>query len=188
MKSIAIIALLSATSAVKLHDAPDPMPSAQAFSYNERAPAAAGLVQVQTACAASGVTGVSCIPDQQLFATGMNGDEDLGQDITMKGDKFHYNQQGLVQFATGMNGDEDLGQDITMKGNKFHYAQNKLAQFATGMNGDEDLGQDITMKGDKFHYNQQDNNMVQFATGMNGDEDLGQDITMKGDKFHYNQQ
>jgi len=28
MKSIAIIALLSATSAVKLNDAPDPMPSA----------------------------------------------------------------------------------------------------------------------------------------------------------------
>jgi len=27
------------------------------------------------------------------FATGMNGDEDLGQDITMKGEKFHYNQQ-----------------------------------------------------------------------------------------------
>ena len=25
------------------------------------------------------------------FATGMNGDEDLGQDIIMKGDKFHYN-------------------------------------------------------------------------------------------------
>ena len=25
------------------------------------------------------------------FATGMNGDEDLGQDITMKGEKFHYN-------------------------------------------------------------------------------------------------
>ena len=30
------------------------------------------------------------------FATGMNGDEDLGEDITMKGDKFHYNQ-ALVQ-------------------------------------------------------------------------------------------
>ena len=28
-----------------------------------------------------------------LFATGMNGDEDLGQDIEMKGDKFHYVQQ-----------------------------------------------------------------------------------------------
>jgi hypothetical protein len=26
------------------------------------------------------------------FATGMNGDEDLGEDITMKGDKFHYVQ------------------------------------------------------------------------------------------------
>ena len=174
MKSIAIIALLSATSAVKLNDAPDPMPSAQAFSYNERAPAAAGLLQIQTACAASGVTGVSCVPNHELFATGMNGDEDLGQDITMKGEKFHYNQQGnLVQFATGMNGDEDLGQDITMKGEKFHYAQNgqRLAQFATGMNGDEDLGQDITMKGEKFHYGQ--HNLVQFATGMNGDEDLG---------------
>ena len=55
------------------------------------------------------------------FATGMNGDEDLGEDITMKGDKFHFNQR-LSQFATGMNGDEDLGQDIIMKGNKFHYA------------------------------------------------------------------
>ena len=54
------------------------------------------------------------------FATGMNGDEDLGQDIIMKGDKFHYNQR-MSQFATGMNGDEDLGQDIIMKGDKFHY-------------------------------------------------------------------
>jgi hypothetical protein len=26
------------------------------------------------------------------FATGMNGDEDLGEDITMKGDKFHFYQ------------------------------------------------------------------------------------------------
>ena len=26
------------------------------------------------------------------FATGMNGDEDLGQNIIMKGDKYHYNQ------------------------------------------------------------------------------------------------
>ena len=42
------------------------------------------------------------------FATGMNGDEDLGQDITMKGEKFHY-KQNMAQFATGMNGDEDLG-------------------------------------------------------------------------------
>ena len=27
------------------------------------------------------------------FATGMNGDEDLGEDITMKGDKFHFIQK-----------------------------------------------------------------------------------------------
>jgi len=53
----------------------------------------------------------------------MNGDEDLGQNIIMKGDKYHYNQkeQNLVQFATGMNGDEDLGQNIIMKGDKYHY-------------------------------------------------------------------
>jgi hypothetical protein len=39
------------------------------------------------------------------FATGMNGDEDLGQDITMKGQKFHYNQfaQGLP-LCNGENG------------------------------------------------------------------------------------
>ena len=47
----------------------------------------------------------------------MNGDEDLGEDITMKGQKFHYNQALAQQrWATGMNGDEDLGEDITMKG------------------------------------------------------------------------
>jgi len=27
-----------------------------------------------------------------LFATGSSGDEDLGQNIIMKGDKYHYNQ------------------------------------------------------------------------------------------------
>ena len=36
----------------------------------------------------------------------MNGDEDLGQNIIMKGEKFHYNQEpSLVQFASG---DDDL--------------------------------------------------------------------------------
>jgi len=190
MKSFAVIALIANVSALSLRqaDAPDPMPSAAAFSYNERAPAAAGFIQTQTSCQASGVTGVRCMGNQELFATGMNGDEDLGQDITMKGEKFHYNQKNLVQFATGMNGDEDLGQDITMKGEKFHYGQKSLVQFATGMNGDEDLGQDITMKGEKFHYNQAPADGKLFATGMNGDEDLGQDITMKGEKFHYAQQ
>ena len=40
-----------------------------------------------------------------LFATGASGDEDLGQNIIMKGDKFHYNQEekeaSLVQFEGG---------------------------------------------------------------------------------------
>ena len=57
-------------------------------------PSAAGLVQVESACAQFGVAGVTCDPaNNMLFATGMNGDEDLGEDITMKGQKFHFNQQ-----------------------------------------------------------------------------------------------
>ena len=36
------------------------------------------------------------------FATGMNGDEDLGEDITMKGNKFHF-AQGKDISETGMN-------------------------------------------------------------------------------------
>merc|ERR1712010_427981 len=88
----------------------------------------------------------------------MNGDEDLGEDIIMKGKPFHYNQKQKPQqlFATGMNGDEDLGEDIIMKGKPFHYEQKPAANklFATGMNGDEDLGEDIIMKGKPFHYNQ----------------------------------
>ena len=34
------------------------------------------------------------------FATGMSGDEDLGQNIIMKGDKYHYNQ-ALAQEDPG---------------------------------------------------------------------------------------
>jgi len=30
--------------------------------------------------------------DHKLFATGMNGDEDLGEDIIMKGEPYHYSQ------------------------------------------------------------------------------------------------
>ena len=37
----------------------------------------------------------------EYFATGMNGDEDLGQDIIMKGEKFHYKQgQKLAEIPT----------------------------------------------------------------------------------------
>lgn len=34
----------------------------------------------------------SSVSISENFATGMNGDEDLGEDITMKGDKFHFIQ------------------------------------------------------------------------------------------------
>ena len=37
------------------------------------------------------------------FATGMNGDEDLGEDITMKGNKFHF-----VEKKTRECPDDDL--------------------------------------------------------------------------------
>jgi len=92
---------------------------------------ASSATQVKSACAMYGVNGVTCAPvNSQLFATGMNGDEDLGEDITMKGDKFHFIQDGpnkvtkpTKPFAEGMNGDEDLGEDITMKGENFHYNQ-----------------------------------------------------------------
>ena len=54
--------------------------------------ASTSAVSLSNSCLGSGVQGVTCVPNAVLFATGMNGDEDLGQDITMKGDKFHYNQ------------------------------------------------------------------------------------------------
>ena len=63
--------------------------STQVFSYTERHPAAAGFLQT-SACHSSGIAGVTCIPHDELFATGMNGDEDLGETIKMKGDTFKY--------------------------------------------------------------------------------------------------
>ena len=129
-------------------------------------PSAAGLIQTQSACARYGVNGVTCGPsDEELFATGMNGDEDLGEDITMKGDKFHFNQN-LVQADPGMpavvydtkgygaNGGVEKLSFFDPKITKAHTSFYAQSGFATGMNGDEDLGEDITMKGDKFHFNQ----------------------------------
>lgn len=138
----------------------------------------------------------------------MNGDEDLGMDIVMKGEHYHIAQQALQKqtvplagrlFASGMNGDEDLGLDIIMKGEYYHIAQNDVKVssqsaskfFADGMNGDEDLGLDIIMKGEHYHIAQKDLskskipvNMKFFATGMDGDEDLGLDIMMQGVHYH----
>ena len=53
-----------------------------------------------SACVNSGVAGVTCSPpNSQLFATGMNGDEDLGEDIIMKGKPFHYDQKNSTSLA-----------------------------------------------------------------------------------------
>ena len=94
MKSALFIAAVSA-----LHDAP---PYYNQPTWNERMPSAAGLLQVSACYKAGGIPDVSCGPTNiELFATGMNGDEDLGQDITMKGEKFHYQQQQLID----LNGD-----------------------------------------------------------------------------------
>merc|ERR1712167_494502 len=129
---IAIAALLGYVSAVSLvkKESPDCPSSQEVFSYNERVGTAAGFLQL-SACSQSGINGagLSCIPDNQFFATGMNGDEDLGEDIIMKGEPYHYTQkqQELNQFATGNNGDEDMGEDIIMKGEPYHYHQ-KLVQ------------------------------------------------------------
>ena len=91
---IAIAALLGYASAVSLisKESPDCPSSQEVFSYNERVAAASGFLQL-SACMKSGNNGngLTCVPDHQLFATGMNGDEDLGEDIIMKGEPYHYN-------------------------------------------------------------------------------------------------
>ena len=93
MKTV-IALLLAEASAVKTYDAP---PYFNAPTWNERMPSASGFIQVN-ACQTSGVSGVSCdIPNSQLFATGMNGDEDLGEDIQMKGEPFHF-AQSMAQW------------------------------------------------------------------------------------------
>ena len=94
-----VLALLVASVAA---DAP---PFFNEPPMTETHPAAAGLVQTSS-CMQAGVSGVTCGPsDEELFATGMNGDEDLGEDITMKGDKFHYNQE-LAQISQVPTGDK----------------------------------------------------------------------------------
>ena len=100
----AIVALLAASvSATRLTDAP---PYFNEPTWNERMPSAGGFVQI-SACLNSEHTGVTCSPpDHMLFATGMNGDEDLGEDIIMKGKPFHYDQKALAQIKEAPVADE----------------------------------------------------------------------------------
>jgi hypothetical protein len=81
------------------------------------------------------------------FATGMNGDEDLGQNIIMKGDKYHYNQALAQGVDTEYHYNNSMGyRDPTNvvrrdgSGKAMDQYRHRLSQFATGMNGDEDLG------------------------------------------------
>ena len=93
MKSGVIALFLGAVTA----DAP---PFFNEPTWTEKMPSAGGFLQV-SACINSGAQGVTCVPNNQLFATGMNGDEDLGEDIIMKGEPYHYNQKreaSLVQW------------------------------------------------------------------------------------------
>ena len=63
------------------------------------------FVAVALLASVNAVTKHSPMYNQKLlqFATGMNGDEDLGEKITMKGEKFSYNQGGLP-ICNGTNG------------------------------------------------------------------------------------
>merc|ERR1712031_143234 len=93
MKTV-IALLLANASATRVMDAP---PYFNAATWNERMPSAGGFVEIN-ACMTSGISGVSCdVPSSQLFATGMNGDEDLGEDIQMKGEPFHF-AQSMAQW------------------------------------------------------------------------------------------
>merc|ERR1712046_525917 len=92
----AIALFIGAASAIKVQDAP---PYFNEPTWTERMASAGGFLQI-SACVNSGVAGVTCSPpNHELFATGMNGDEDLGEDIIMKGEPYHYNQkQSLAQW------------------------------------------------------------------------------------------
>jgi len=89
-----VIALLIANaSAARVVDAD---PYFNAATWNERMPSAGGFVELSS-CQKSGVSDITCVPAHMLFATGMNGDEDLGEDIQMKGEPFHF-AQSMAQW------------------------------------------------------------------------------------------
>ena len=94
----AILALVATSAAVALNDAP---PYFNEPAWRQTYPSAAGLVQTEamTACQRFGTVGVTCGPsDSQLFAVGMEGNEHLNQDITIRNEKFSYSQS-LAQLS-----------------------------------------------------------------------------------------
>ena len=128
-----IALFIGATSAMKITqmDAPSFWPGP---TWTQNHPSASGLIQLSS-CEAAQLNGVTCGPsDTQLFATGMNGDEDLGQDITMKGEKFHYNQQSLVQW-TPVEVKQDLEKNPLCHGTNGAPGVNCKVEACTGTNG-----------------------------------------------------
>ena len=83
----AVAVLIGATQAISLNDAP---PYFNEPDWRETFPSAAGLVQTGSACAKAGAAGVFCLEENNLFASGMIGDEDLGEDITMHGNPYRF--------------------------------------------------------------------------------------------------
>jgi hypothetical protein len=132
MKSAVIALFLGATSAIKVQDAP---PYFNEPTWNERMSSAGGFLQI-SACVNSGVQGVTCSPpNHEYFATGMNGDEDLGEDIIMKGEPYHYNQkkQNLVQWNPVVV--ESTGPLPACHGNNGPDGKNCAKETCSGTNG-----------------------------------------------------
>ena len=97
-------------------------------------PSAGGFLQVN-ACINSGAAGVTCVPNHELFATGMNGDEDLGEDIIMKGEPYHYNQK-LAQWNPVVV--ETTGKLPACHGNNGPDGVNCAREVCSGTNGPMD--------------------------------------------------
>jgi hypothetical protein len=132
MKSVVAL-LLASASAIKLSDAP---PYFNEPTWTEKFPSASGFVQLN-ACESAGVDGVQCEPSSNmLFATGMNGDEDLGQTIKMKGDTYKY-QQSLAQW-TPLVVNTAAGQLPECTGTNGPVGVNCVRKACTGTNGPMD--------------------------------------------------
>merc|ERR1711957_71634 len=112
MRSIAILALLDAAFAARLNS-----------------------------CLQTGIdgAGLTCMPpNPQLFSTGMNGDEDLGEDIIMKGKPFHYDQKkgSLAQWSPVVV--ETTGALPACHGNNGPDGVNCAKETCSGTNGPMD--------------------------------------------------
>ena len=133
MKSTVIALFLGSTAAIRMGDAP---PYFNEPTWNERMASAGGFLQI-SACVNSGVAGVTCAPpNQELFATGMNGDEDLNQDIIMKGKPFHYDQQSMAQWTPVVV--ESTGPLPKCHGNNGPDGVNCAREVCSGTNGPMD--------------------------------------------------